>query len=270
MDLIQQLIDRALPEHFNATEYFTYILIAMAGVLIIGGTIRLCLGKGSVVNGAVSSAISIFNLYVISILLYSFGGHFQLLFSPLPFVEITNGTLKIFPFFNATFQEICKEILDLLVLAYLMNLLENWLPKGDKVGGWFCFKILALVLALCLNYCINLLLNNVLPANVLNSAPVILLMVLMVSFLLAILKLIITGLAFLNPILGIFYTFFFSKLIGKQLYKALLTTTVLTALVIVLNKLAYTSIIIASVAFLTYLPVILLAILMWYVLEKVL
>ena len=270
MDLIQQLIKRALPEHFNPTQYFTYILIAMAGVLIIGGTVRLCLGKGSVVNGAVSSAISIFNLYVVSTLLYSFGGHFQLLFSPLPFVEITSGTLKIFPFFEATFQEICKEILDLLILAYLMNLLENWLPKGDKVGGWFCFKILSIIIALCLNYCINLLLNNILPANVLNSAPVILMMVLLASFLLAILKLIITGLAFLNPILAIFYTFFFSKLLGKQLYKALLTTTTLTALVVVLNRLGYTTILIASVAFLTYLPVILLALLLWYLLAKVL
>ncbi len=270
MDQIRQMIERALPEHFNATQYFTYIVIVMAGILIIGGTFRMCLGKGSVVNGAVSSAISIFNLYVISILLYSFGGRFQLLFSPLPFVEITSGTVRIFPILQASFQEICREILSMLVLAYLMNLLENWLPKGEKPGGWFCFKALALLLALSLNYCISLLLNNVLPAHVLNSGPVTLLMLVMFSFMLAVMKIIVKGLAFLNPTLAIFHKFFFSQLLGKQLYKALLTTGALTTVVVMLNRLSITSITIGSVAFLTYLPVILLAILLWYLLAKVL
>ena len=100
-------------------------------------------------------------------------------------------------------------------------------------------------------------------------APLILLGIVVVAFLLGCLKLLIGGaLTFINPLLGLFYTFFFKQDIGKQLVRAMVTTLLLTALVYVLNYLSYTGISIAAVTVITYLPVILLSLALWYIVSK--
>lgn len=269
MEILQQILDIVLPANFDPTKYFTNILIAIIGILVAVGIFRLCFGKGSLLNAAVSSSIAILSIYVINVLIYSFGSKLQILFDPLPFVSVSEDYLTVFPIFDAPFSAICKEIVDLMILSYLMNLLETWLPKGEKVWSWFGFRFLALALAVCLNYCINLFMNTVFQENTLETAPLILLGIVVVAFLLGCLKLIIGGaLTFLNPLLGLFYAFFFSKEIGKQLRRAMATTLLLTALVCVLNYLSYTTISIAAVAVLTYLPIILLGLILWYVIAK--
>ena len=271
MDLIQQLIQRALPDGFDPSRYFISILVAIVSILILGGIFRLCFGKGSVINGAFSSAIAILCLYVINVVVYSFGSNLQILFAPLPFVEIGDGCLNIYPIFEADFTHICQQITSMLILSYLMNLLEHWLPKGNKIWSWYSFRALSLLLAICLNYCVNMFLNSVLPTGVWDRAPMILLGVLAAAFCLGVLKLLIGGaLAFINPFLGLFYTFFFSKVAGKQLLRAIITTLLLTLLVCAMNHYGFTSIVIASVSILTYLPVIILGLLLWYVLAKLL
>ena len=271
MDLIKELIERALPDQFSASQYFISLLAAIVGILIIGGLFRLCFGKGSLINSALSSAIAIVCLYVLNVVVYSFGSNLQILFSPLPFVEIEDGCINIFPIFDATFNQICQQLCSMLVLSYLMNLLEHWLPKGNKVWSWYCFRALALILAISLNYCINLLLQNLLPADIWNKSHIILLGVLVLAFTLGIMKLLIGGaLSFINPFLGLFYTFFFSKIAGQQLMRAIMTTLILTLLVCVMNHYSYTAIVIASVSILTYLPVIILGLLLWYILAKLL
>lgn len=271
MDIIRELIESALPDSFDPGRYFMSILIGIISILIVGGVFRLCFGKGSVLNGAISSAIAILCLYVINVVVYSFGSDLQLLFAPLPFVEVTDGYLKVFPIFDASLSDICTEVTNMIVLAYLMNLLETWLPKGKKIWSWYCFRALSLLLAICLHYCINIFLNTVLPEGFWDMAPMVLLIILFTAFSLGLLKLLVGGaLSFINPFLGLFYTFFFSKTAGKQLMRAIVTTALLTALVCVLNYLSYTSIYIASVAILTYLPVIIIGLLLWYILAQLL
>lgn len=271
MDLIIQLIERALPDGFDPAQYFVSVLVAIISILILGSMFRLCFGQGSVINSAISSAIAIFCLYVINVVVYSFGSKLQVLFSPLPFVEISDGCLKIYPIFDADFNHICQQITNMLILAFLMNLLEHWLPKGNKLWSWYAFRALSLVLAVCVNYCISIFLSIVLPASIWERSPLILLGAILLTFTLGILKLIIGGgLAFLNPFLGLFYAFFFNKIAGKLLSKAILTTVLLTLLVFAMNYFGITSIAIASVTLLTYLPVIILGLLLWYVLAKLL
>jgi hypothetical protein len=209
------------------------------------------------------------SLYVINVLVYSFGSNLKILFTPLPFVNISEGYLQIFPIFNASFREICAEIFNLLILSYLMNLLQTWLPTGNKIWSWFGFRFLSLLLAICLHYCVHLLMSVVLKADAMSVAPVVLLCVVVGALLLGLLKLLVGGaLTLINPILGLFYAFFFQKNIGKQLLKAILTTLLVTALVCVLNYISFTGITIAAVSILTYLPIILVGLVLWYVIEK--
>jgi putative flippase GtrA len=269
MEIIQQILDIILPESFDPAAYFMNLLIAIVGILVVVGIFRLCFGKGSILNGAISSAIAILSLYVINVLIYSFGSSLTFLFEPLPFVEVAADQLTVFPIMGASFEQICAEIVSMMILAFLMNLLETWLPKGNKVWSWFCFRFLALSIAVCLHYCIDLLLNSVLQENALVAAPLILLGIVLAAFALACLKMLIGGaLSFINPLLGLFHSFFFKQDVGKQLLRAMITTALLTALVYALNYLSYTGISIAAVAVVTYLPVILLGLALWYIISK--
>ena len=269
MEIIRQAIESTLPENFDLSRYFLSLVIAIIGILIIGGIFRLCLGKGSVLNAAISSAIAILCLYIINVVIYSFGKNLSILFTPLPFVTVEGDYLNIFPIFDASLPAICSELINMIILSFLMNLLETWLPKGKKVLGWFCFRFLSLTLAICLHYCINIFLNSVMNETILALSPVILLGILLLAFLLGILKLLVGGaLAFINPFLGLFHTFFFKNDIGKQLRRALVTTVILAFLVCVLNYFSYTSIYIASVAIITYLPAIIFALILWYVIAQ--
>lgn len=267
--MLQKMLDTILPTTFDPAKYFLYLFIAVAGIFLIVGIFRLFLGKGSLVNCSISAAIAILCIYAIDILVFSFGTKLQFLFKPLPFVSISKEYLTIFPIMDASLQEICKEIVNLLVLAFMINLLEMWLPKGRTFLSWFGFRFLSMGISLCLYYCIDLFLNSVFPGSMMDVAPLILLGAVLVAFTLGFLKLIVGGaLAFINPLLGIFYAFFFSKAVGKQLRRAMVTTLLLTALVYALNYFALTSVSIATVALMTYLPIILIGLIVWYIVGK--
>lgn len=265
----QHFPDSILPEQFDLGNYLLALLVAVLAVFAVGGIFRLCFGRGSIINGVFSSTIAIISIYAITLLVYRFETRLNILFDALPFVSVSREYLTVFPILDVSFEVLCAEIVKMLVLAFLMNLLETWLPKGKSIWSWFGFRFLSLSIALSLHYCINLLLNSVLQENILSTAPLILLGVVMASFLLACLKLIIGGiLAFINPLLSIFYFFFFRQDIGKQLLRAMLTTLFIGALVYALNVLSYTAIPIATVAVATYLPVILLGLIIWFVISK--
>lgn len=266
---IQSFLDSILPERFDPGNYFTCLLIAIGAILAIGLIFRLCFGRGSLINGAFSSSIAIASLYAIAILVYSFGTNLNVLFDALPFVAISGDQLTVFPIMSASFQEICSEIMNMMILAFLMNLLDTLLPKGKKMWAWIGFRLFALTIAISLHYCINLILNSVLQDNVMAIAPLILLGVIVLTFLLACLKLIIGGaLSFINPLLGLLYGFFFRQDIGQQLLRAMVATLFFTVLVYTLNALSYTAISIATVAVITYLPIILLGWTLWFIISK--
>lgn len=263
------LPDFVLPEQFDLGNYALALLVAVMAVFAVGGIFRLCFGRGSMINGAFSSAIAIISIYAIAILVYRLETRFNIFFDALPFISVTEKYLIVFPILEVSFEVLCAEIVRMLVLAFLMNLLETWLPKGKGFFSWFGFRFLSLFIALSLHYFINLILNSVLQEQVLSTAPLILLGVVVVSFLLACLKVIIGGLlAFIHPLLSVFYLFFFRQNIGKQLLRAMLTTLFLGALVYALNALSYTAIPLVTVAVATYLPAIILGLIIWFVLSK--
>lgn len=271
MDAIYSFIESVTPDGFNAPRYLEFLAILLIGFLAISLIGRAIFGKRSTLNCAVSSAIGILCIYVINVVIYSTGAKLEAFLSPLPFVSISGDYLVLFPILSADFNAICTQVLDMVILAFLMNLLHGWLPKGKKILSWYFFRFLSVVLAICLQYIVNLLLAAVVPAGFADIAPVILLMLLLASLALGALKLLVGGaLAFINPLLAILYTFFFSNIVGKQLSKAILTTVLLTGLVCLLNYLGITVVYIATAALAAYLPLLVIALILWYVIGHLL
>lgn len=265
----QTFLDTLIPNNFDPGNFSLSVLVGILVLLAIGGIFRLGFGQGSVLNKAFSSAIAITSIYAIAILIYRYETRLNIFFDALPFISVTGDVLHIFPILEVSFSVLCAEIVKMLILAFLMNLLETWLPKGKGMWSWFGFRFLAISIALSLHYCASLLLNSLLHENVLTTAPLILFGIVMTTFLLACLKVVIGGiLAFINPLLAVFYVFFFRQDIGKQLLRAMLTTLFFCILVYALNSLSYTAISIATVAVVTYLPVILFGLALWFVIAK--
>jgi hypothetical protein len=269
MDYIKKILDIVLPESFDVTAYVMHLLVAIVAIFVVAGIFRLSLGKGSIINGAIASAVAILTIYVITVLLYSFNGKLHVLFEPLPFVTVSEDYLTIFPIFQSSPHEFFREVVNLIILAYVMNLMETWLPKGDKIGSWFSFRFFALVIAVCVHHSISLLLKHVVSESVLVLVPICLLGIIGLAFVLGVLKMIIGGESFfVKNFLGAFHGFFFSNDMGKQLMRAMTTTIIMTTFVIVLNYLSFTTIAIAAVTFFTYFPIILIGLFLWYIISK--
>lgn len=271
MDKIAQFFQKLIPQNFDWNQYLWLLIIGVGAALVLGFLFRMICGKASSLNHSVSSAISLLCVYAVTVFIYSMGSSLSFIITPLPFVELKGEYLQIFPVMDADLTLLSAQILKMIVLAFLMNLLITWLPKGKNVFSWLFFRFLAVVLALCLHYVIHLILVSILPESFMEMAPAVLLGVLVAALLLGCLKLLVGGvLSILNPILGVFYTFFFANIVGKQLTRAIITAAILTALAWLLNYFEITVICIASVTLITYLPVIIVALVLWYVIGKLL
>lgn len=271
MDKIYSWLQSFLPAGFNLTKYFQFVLILAVGMLIISVLGRLIFGKRSTLNYAVSSSVAILLMYVVNVVVYSLGLKWGALLSPLPFVSIQGDYLVIFNVLSGGFRSICSHVLNLLVLAFVMNLIQTVLPQGKKMLSWYFWRLLSVVLAFVSMYFVNLLLSSVVPAVIAQNAPIVLVILLVVALLLGALKLVVGGiLAFANPLLALLYTFFFSNVVGKQLSKAMLTTGLLIALVCLLNYLQIGTIFIAGAALLAYIPLLIIALVLWYIIGHIL
>ena len=271
MEQFTSFVQSVLPADFDWSKYLYFILVLAGGMLVISLLGYFIFGKRSNLNAAVSCAIAIVFMYVLNVVIYSAGLTWSSLLSPLPFVEFHGDHLILFPILQRGFNAICAQVLDMVILAFVMNLIQTILPKGKHLLSWYFWRFLSLFLGFCALYLVNLLVDNVVPASVMQNASTVLLIILVASLLLGALKLIVGGiLGFFDPMLGILYTFFFSSVVGKQLSKAILTAALLTALVCLLDYLQIGSLFIASSALMAYIPLLIIALVLWYVIGHIL
>jgi hypothetical protein len=66
------------------------------------------------------------------------------------------------------------------------------------------------------------------------------------------------------------YTFFFSNIVGKQVSKSVFTTVILCLVFFLMGYFGYTIITITAAALLTYIPLALVLLLLWYLIGHVL
>ena len=172
----------------------------------------------------------------------------------------------LFTFENAHYTTICAEVLSMVILAFLVNLADGWLPKGKNIFSWVFFRTLTVVIGYLLHLVVVGLFAKYLPEGIVTYAPVILLALLILMLLTGALKIVVGAvLTTVNPIIGGLYTFFFATVIGKQITKAVLTTALLTALVFGLQYIGMGVISIASAALTAYIPVMILLVVLWYI-----
>ena len=271
MEQVISFLQSYMPTDFNIPHYLIFLAVIVVGFFLIAGIGRLIFGEGAVLQRSVSASIAILCIYVINVVVFSTGLKLDFILTPLPFISLEEDYLLIFPIFSAEFSDICTHILNLVILSFLTNLIDSIMPKGEHLITWYLFRFLSVIMAICLHFIVNLILNILIPAGFAQYAPMILLIVLIASLLLGALKLVVGGLlVFLDPILGILYTFFFSTIVGKQLSKALLTTIFLTALVCLLNYLQIATVYIAAAALIAYLPLLIVLLIIWYVIGHIL
>ncbi len=257
---------------FNVSTFLWFVALSVGGSLVIGLFNRAVLGKRSDVNHAVSSAMGILCVYALTVAITTFNpANLSRFLTPLPFLTFSNDNIILFSFTEAATPVICSQVLSMIILAFLVNLLDTFIPKGNHFIGWYLYRFLTVIIAMVLHYVVTWLFNHYMPGILVIYAPMILLGILSFFLLLGFSKMILgLLLTAVDPILGGIYAFFFSHMIGKQLTKAVLTTILLCALVYVAEYLGYAVINIASAALIAYIPLILIFLVVWYLLGHIL
>lgn len=255
----------------SAVQYAKFLGILIFGILLISSLTRFLFGKEAQINLAVTSAMEILCVYIVNTVIFALGLQLQQFLTPLPFVTLVEDYLLIYPILSAEFTEICQHVLKLLIIAFLVNLLNEFIPKGERVITWFILRFLTVVLSVAVIYAADLALNTFLPQGFADIAPTVLLCALVALILLGSLKVIVgAAMAFLDPIIAALYTFFFSNFIGRALAKAMVSTALLTALVVALDYLEIAVVHIAASALVGYIPLLLIVLALWYVVGHIL
>lgn len=240
-------------------------LILLLGTILLSVFGRFIFGKRSALNHAVSSAIGIIFICGITVILRGAGADFSQFVAPLPYVRLIGNEMHLFSFDGAHYTTICSEVLSMIILAFLVNLADGWLPRGKNIFTWLFFRILTVIIAYAMHLIVVGLFSAFLPDAIITYAPVVLLILLVLLLLTGALKIVVGALlATVNPIIGALYTFFFATLIGKQLSKAVLTTVILTGLLLGLRYVGITVIAISAAALTAYIPLVLILLVVWY------
>lgn len=262
-------------EFFNSIgidfdTFWKAALVLLLGTFLLSIFGRFVFGKRSALNNAVSSAFGILFIYAVSVVLRSAGAQFNTFIAPLPFVSISGDQMVLFNFIGADYTVICSEVLSMIILSFLVNLADGWLPKGKNIFTWLFFRCLTVVIAYLLHLIVVGLFATYLPEGIVIYAPVILLALLVILLLTGALKVLVGALlTTVNPIIGGLYTFFFASLVGKQVTKAVLTTAILSGLVMLLQYIGVGVISIASAALVAYIPIVVIVVVLWFVASRI-
>lgn len=261
-----------MPAEIDLISTAEFMLYFAAASLILGVLGRLVLGKRSSLNHALSSSIAILLIYAVTVLVYTFKPwNLEILLSPLPFVTFAGDYMILLPLHDTAFPALCTEILSLVILSFLINLLDTLIPKGDSVLHWYGLRLVTVILCMGLHFGVCWAFETFLPDFLVTYAPTVLLFVLLFMVFSGVASLILGAILTLNsPFLGAMYTFFFSNIVGKQVSKSVFTTVILCVVFFLMGYFGYTIITITAAALLTYIPLALVLLLLWYLVGHVL
>lgn len=267
---------KSIQEYFAKAGINLDNILTAAGVFLLGTLLlamvgRFIFGKKNLLGQAVSSAIGVLFIYIVTVVLNSAGVRYEKLIAPLPFVTITPEVMFISSFVGG-YEVVCAELLSMVILAFLMNLADRWLPRGKNIFSWTFFRVLTVAIGYGMHLIVVYLFRTYLPQGFVTYAPAIMLALLLIFLLTGITKILIGAIlsATVNPFVGAMYTFFFANVIGKLVTRAVLTTAILAGLVYLLNHMGVIAIAIGQAALSAYIPFLLVLIGLWYFVNKVL
>lgn len=261
-----------LPAELDFMTVAQFLLYFAAGSLVLGAISRVVLGKRSSLNHALSSVMAVLFIYTITVVLYTFKPwNLDLLLSPLPFATFSEHYLIIHPITDLHFPALCSQLLSLLILCFLINLVDTLMPEGESGLTWLLLRLVSLVFCFGLHLLSSWALRTYLPQILVTYAPMVLLGVLLVMLLSGVFSLIFgLVIAITNPFLGAMYTFFFSTILGKQISKAVFTGGIVCAILYLLDHFGLVVILISPAALLTYLPLALALLVLWFLIGHLL
>ena len=255
-----------VPVDLNLAHIGKFLLIFSAGALILSLLGRLILGKRSSLNHSLSSVMAILFVYALTIVVYTFKPwNLDSLLSPLPFVTFFNDYMVVMPVVGIYPTVLARELLSLIILAFLVNLLDTLIPHGESALGWFCLRFFTVGLSMVLHLVIHWAFNTYAPSFLVEYAPLVLLILLVsllvLGFLNAVLGLILTV---SNPVVGAVYYFFFSNIVGKQLTKAVFSSGILCVILFLMDRFGYSFVHISVSALSAYGPIALISLVLWF------
>lgn len=255
-----------IPMDLDFTAVAKFLLFYVAGSLILSCLGRVILGKHSSLNHSLSSAMAILFIYAVTIVVYTCKPwNLEALLSPLPFVTFFNDYMVVMPVVGIRPTVLSRELLSLIMLAFLVNLTDISLPRGKNILGWCIWRAISVILSMGLHLLMHWAFDTFLPNVLVTYAPIILLLLLVglmfLGFLNAILGLVLT---ITNPLIGVAYTFFFSNIVGKQFTKAFFTAGVLSIIVYLIGAFDYNFVNISLMSLTAYVPLALVSLILWY------
>lgn len=261
-----------IPMEIDFASVAKFLLFYVAGSLILSCIGRVVLGKHSSLNHSLSSAMAILFIYAVTIVVYTFKPwNLESLLSPLPFVTFFNNYMVVMPVVGIRPTILSRELLSLIILAFLVNLSDILLPKGKHLFGWFFWRSLSILLSMGLHLLMHWAIETYLPNALITYAPIILLLLLVcmmfLGFLNAILGLVLT---ITNPLIGAAYTFFFSNIVGKQFTKAFFTAGILSVIIYLMSAFDYNFVNISMASLTAYIPISIVALILWFLIGRLL
>lgn len=239
----------------NWTQLLIFGVILTVGSLVLGGIGQALFGKRSLLGTSVSSAIAIVFLYALTAVLLALGAKYARFTAPLPFVTMDGDLLTLFTFAGSDMTAISVQLLNMVILAFVVNLADRFLPRGKNLIVWLLMRVLTVCFGLIAHLLLTIFLGSIIPEGIAQYASTILLVILGIMVLTGALKFVVgIALGAVNPIIGALYTFFFANIIGKQLTRSVLTTAILALLVYGLEQLGVQSISIALDSLMLYIP----------------
>lgn len=261
-----------LPTEIDFMTVAQFLLYFAAASLVLGGISRVVLGKRSSLSHALSSVMAVLFIYTVTVVIYTFKPwNLELLLSPLPFATFSDHYLVIHPIADLQFTALCSELLSLLILCFLINLVDTLLPEGESLFSWLLLRLITILGSFGLHFLTTWAFRTYLPQALVTYAPMILLMVLLVLLLSGVVSLMM-GLiiAVTSPFLGAMYSFFFSNLIGKQISKSIFTAGIICGILYLMEYFGLVVILITPAALLTYIPLALILLALWFLIGHIL
>ena len=261
-----------IPVDLDLFQIGKFLLLFAAGSLILSVLGRFILGKHSSLNHSLSSVMAILFIYAVTIMVYTFKPwNLERLLSPLPFVTFFNDYMVVMPVVGIYPTVLARELLSLIILAFLVNLLDTFIPRGKSILGWFCLRLITVGLSMGLHLLVHWAFDTYAPTMIAEYAPLILVILLVsllaLGFVNAVVGLVI---AVTNPFAAAVYTFFFSNIVGKQVTKAVFTTGILCVILFFMDQAGLSFIHISMTALTAYGPVALVSVVLWYLIGHLL
>lgn len=270
IDSISSILDTTSNLIPTTLEEMILLFLALAVFALgLGFVFRLFFGAHCLVNRSISGFFGVLFIYAVTVTVYTLKPwNLSQYLSPLPFAIFRKDILIITSSACSTVSLLCSQLLSLIILCFIIHLLNFLLPNGRSFIGWLFFRLVAVAAAILLNLAANWALNTFLPDVIANSAPVVLMAVLVAAILVSLFNPLLCILfTVANPVIGLLYTFFFSNTIGKNLTRAVLSAALTCGLFYLMEYAGFSVIDITHRALLTYVPFAAALVGIWFVFD---